>query len=66
MTEFLTARDCLRARFCVRGIREKCEAVGADFQEFVRNGIPLSEAEKIDDHHIKQAVEVAKRRIGKG
>lgn len=66
MSGKLLIRDALRANFCRRGIRDKCAALGFDFETFRRNGWPIEEAAAVDDYHVKKAVAVARDRIAKG
>lgn len=62
MSDRLTVNDARRAGFCVSGIKRKCEALGVNFRAFVRNGLPVEEAEKFNDGSIQKAIEIAKAR----
>lgn len=57
------ARDGLAAGYCRVGMKHKCVALGMDFRQFVREGVPLEEAEKHDDEQIRRTIEAARERI---
>ena len=65
MTGRVYARDGLNAGYCRSGMRLKCGLLGVDFRTFVRDGVPLEQAEKIEDAQIARTVEFAKARISK-
>lgn len=52
----LTIADAHRAGYCIKGIREWHSSNGRDFRDFVRNGIPMKEAEQIDDAFVQHLV----------
>lgn len=63
MTARLLVRDCLKAGFCRRGIREKCELLDIDWESFRREGVDLDVAAAVDDFHVRRAVTAARTRI---
>lgn len=65
MTGRLYARDALAAGFCRRGIQQKCQLLGVDFQTLRKEGVPIERAEAVEDVQIARAVEVARARIEK-
>lgn len=65
MTGRLYARDALKAGFCRRGVKAKCERLGVDFQKLRKEGIPMEEARAVDDAQIAAAVKIAEARIAK-
>lgn len=62
---FLTIRDCRSCGFCVKGVKIKCPELGIDFKRLVKEGIPVSELEQIEDHHLQVALEKARERHSK-
>lgn len=66
MDERLTVEDCRDIDFCVPGIRRRCKELNLDFRDFVKNGLPLEEMERLDDAQISRACAVARARIEKG
>lgn len=65
MSQRLTVQDIRAAGFCLHGVRRHCETLGVDFRHFVREGVPLEEAEKVDCALVQRAVEIAKARGAK-
>lgn len=65
MADKLTIHDLRKAGFCVSGIKLHYAALGLDlsFRDFVRHGLDLEVAEKIEDAHAQKGVECARRRI---
>jgi hypothetical protein len=65
MADKLTIHDLRAAGFCVAGIRDHYEKMASDqdFRSFVRNGIDLDSARKIDDAHVQRGIEKAEERI---
>lgn len=49
-------RHCILAGNCRVGLKLKCEQLGINFQDFVRNGASLEDARKIDDVQIQRVV----------
>lgn len=49
MTDRVTISDVRAAGYCLRGARRHCETLGVDFRRLVREGIPISEIEDMDD-----------------
>jgi hypothetical protein len=62
MTERVTIADVRAAGFCLSGARKHCQAVGVDFRRLVREGIPLSEVETIDDELVQRIVATTRER----
>ena len=63
MTEVLTIHDCRKVGFCVKGVKRACSVHGVDFKAMVREGVPLSDMEKLDDVNVKRACDRARERI---
>ena len=64
MTDRVTINDCRAAGYCiVNGVKPKCAALGLDFRKLVREGLPLSSVESIEDAQVQRIVAVAKNRI---
>ena len=61
MSDRVTIQHVRRAGWCMSGVRPYCQRVGIDFRRLVREGIPISEVEGVDDHMIQTAVEIAKK-----
>lgn len=61
----VTITDIIRAGYCVSGIRDWMKNHGMSIKDFIRRGgMPISEAEKIDDAIAQRCVAVAKKREG--
>lgn len=60
--EVMTLQDCRKAGFCVKGVREVCRLHGVDWRDFVRNGMPVSQAETYDDANIRRVLDDMKKR----
>lgn len=54
----VTIYDVNRAGYCVKGIRDWCRQQGIPFRDFVKNGIPISEVEKMDDAIVQDVLRV--------
>ena len=65
MSGLVTIDDCRAAGYCVSGVRRHCAAIGIDFRELVKVGIPLDIAEKIEDAAVRRIVLKAKERLTK-
>lgn len=66
MVDRLTIQDCRDVGFCINpGVKSACATHGIDFRQFVKEGIPLSELEHLDDINVRRAVARAKERIEK-
>jgi hypothetical protein len=63
MTEKLTISDCRRAGYCVSGCRRAARRFEIDFRSFLREGVPLERAAKIEDRNMQKAVQAARDRI---
>lgn len=66
MTDMLTMQDCWDAGFCVKGVRRVCVIHNLDFRAIARAGLPLAEAEKIEDINVKRACDKARERTNNG
>jgi len=60
--ERVTARDCVRAGFCVSGMKEWMAERGVDYRAFVRDGLPGAEVEAFGDAMADLALAQARRR----
>jgi hypothetical protein len=56
--------DLMALRYCNRGSRQVCLRYNVDWGKFLQEGLPLEQAEQIDDEMIRAAVREAKRRQG--
>lgn len=65
MTDVMTIGDCRNAGYCVGGARLRCDELGLDFKKFMREGLPISDMEKIEDVAIIRSLVVARARIAK-
>lgn len=64
MSDMVTIADCRAAGYCIRnGVRPKCEALGLDFRTLVREGLPLSAVEGIEDSQVQRIIRFAKMRM---
>lgn len=57
----ITIDDIRKAGHCVRGIKEVCEAHGVDFKDFVRNGMPIDRARRIDNAFLRRVISIVER-----
>ena len=48
-------------RLCIPGLRAFCARHGFDWRQFLRQGVPISQLERIDDAMARQVVERARR-----
>ncbi len=58
--------DAYECGFCVRGTRTWCELRGIDFKKFVKDGYPISEAEKFNDALLNRVIERKKQSLSDG
>lgn len=63
MNDRVTITDCRKAGFCVSGLRQHCATLGLDFRRLVKEGLPISEIEGIDDANVQRCIAVAKGEI---
>lgn len=66
MTDKVTVTDVRKAGFCVRGMKQWWESQPADlppFREFLKEGLDMEIAEKLEDPHAQRSVVIAKARI---
>jgi len=66
VTDKLTIHDCRKVGFCIKGVKRACVVHGQDFKTLVREGLPLSEMDKLDDISVKRACDKARERIANG
>ena len=59
----VTVDDYRAAGLCTSGVRRACISFGIDFKRLVREGIPISEIEHIDDANLQNVIIKAKERI---
>lgn len=62
----VTIYDVNRAGYCVKGIRHWCNQQGIPFRDFVENGFPVSEAEKMDDAIVQDVLRVKREGVRNG
>lgn len=62
----ITHSDLAAMKFCNRGARLFFERHGLNWQTFMQQGIDDSELVGIDDEMMRQVVERARLRVGKG
>lgn len=60
----VTIKDIRALKYCAHGSRQFCARYGLDWSRFVREGIPDTELEQIDDAMVRRLVEQARRREG--
>jgi len=63
MADRLRIKHIREAGHCVAGVRTTCEMHGFDMRRLVREGIPLSELEAIEDANVQQVVRIAKEDV---
>ena len=59
-----TVADVRACGLCVRGMREWAAQHGFDFNDFVRNGLPVDALEATGDHFALRACAAARQRAG--
>ncbi len=52
--------DIRRMRYCHAGVRRWCAARGIDWADFVKNGVPVSRIEGIDDAMCKRLIKAVR------
>lgn len=62
MADRVTINDCRAAGYCVAGVRRQCRLLGLDFRQLVREGLPISEVEHLDDNAVQRSIAVARAR----
>jgi len=60
--ERVTARDCARAGFCVRGMKDFAAEHGIDYRAFVRDGMAGDVASAFGDGMMDRALAEARKR----
>lgn len=60
-----TIHDCRSCGFCVSGVRRKAPEIGFDFRRLIREGIPISEVEHIQDQQLQKVHAAARDRIAR-
>ncbi len=60
----VTINDVRAVGFCVRGVKTHYESLGLDlsFRDFLKHGMDIEDAEKIEDAQVQRAVDHAKKR----
>lgn len=53
MSEKVTVADLRAVRLCVKGIRKWFDNNGLNFSDFVQNGMPREDFEKLPDARVK-------------
>ena len=66
MTDRITIHDARRVGFCVSGVKAHCKALGVDFRQFLREGMPIEEAALLKDGHVNRIIAEAEKRIQNG
>lgn len=59
----VTHADMMACNYCNRGARAFCLRHGINWQLFIKQGIPISEVEHIDDAMLKRVIEYALNRV---
>lgn len=54
--EIITMSDVRDAGFCAPGLRKFCSDNGVDLRRLVREGIPVSEVEHIEDANLQRVI----------
>lgn len=62
----VTMRDVRESGLCVRGVRRWFDSKGLDFRDFLANGMPVSQAEALNDGFVNRAIECARARAKAG
>jgi hypothetical protein len=65
MTDKLLIGDVRKAGYCLKGVRERCALLDLDFRQLVKEGLPFSELEPIEDDAVQRSLAVARQRIEK-
>jgi len=66
MKDRVTISDCRKGGFCVRGMKQWWESQEAElptFREFLKEGLDMDIAERLEDPFAQRSVEIAKARI---
>ena len=61
--EIITMSDIRDAGFCAKGLREFCLEHGIDMRRLVRDGIPVSEVEHIEDANFLRVLAVKRGEV---
>lgn len=65
MIEMIVTVDDIRAsRQCMKGFRKWAPFYGYDWNSFVKNGLPYSELENVDNALVKRVLEQTRKRYG--
>ena len=62
MSDRVTLRDLRNLKYCMAGSRIFCKLHGISVDRLIREGIPISEVEHIDDAMLKKIIEHARNR----
>lgn len=59
MPDVITIGMCREAGFCGKGVKKFMDARGLDFAKFLKDGIPVEEAAKMNDAMVNKIIERA-------
>lgn len=62
-SDLVTINDCRAAGYCASGIRRHARLLGLDFHRIVREGIPISEVEHLEDQAVQRIIATARMRL---
>jgi hypothetical protein len=60
----VTMRDVRECGICVHGVKRWFDSKGLDFRHFCKHGMPVSQAEALDNAFVVKAIERARARAG--
>lgn len=60
MTDRVTITHVRAAGYCLSGTRRHCATVGVDFRRLVKEGIPISEIETVEDALVQEIIKRAR------
>lgn len=58
MTDRVTMTDIRNAGFCASGLKEFCDKYDINLRTLVKEGVPVSEVEHIEDANLQHVLEV--------
>ena len=58
----VTVHDMRALKYCAHGSRAFAKRYGLDWSRFVRDGMPVSELQHVDDGMLKRVIEQAEKR----
>lgn len=56
-------QDCLRAGYCVRGVKDYCKARGIDFRHLVRYGVCIEQSKIEIDGYVQKVIDLKQKEI---